>query len=359
MSIRHETSRGYRATRSDLRSTVAMGLVSGMVSGIRDRSPDLNGLLARCDIDARLLDFPTARVPLASYAKLYNQLVSTLDDEAFGLFSSPMRCGTFEFLCRCAVSSHTLGEALDRMSRFLRIVLVEFELVVIRRGAMAELVLRESVGRGWSPNEAQRVFAYEWLLRLVHGLACWLVGRSLPLSEVGFPYPEPAYASDYALIYTSNPTFVEGNALIAMLTGNLLELPVRREEADIGSFLIGAPGKITTLYRRDRLVVRQVRDLLASALPTSIQLDYVADKLNLSPRTLHRKLQEEGSSFRVIKDALRRDLALARAEKSDEAFAEIASNLGYSDFSAFFRAFKSWTGLAPSDYRAIKNRHAK
>jgi AraC-like DNA-binding protein len=52
---------------------------------------------------------------------------------------------------------------------------------------------------------------------------------------------------------------------------------------------------------------------------------------------------------------LRRDLALARVEKPIDSLTDIASGLGYSDFSAFFRAFKSWTGMAPSEYRAMKN----
>ncbi len=60
---------------------------------------------------------------------------------------------------------------------------------------------------------------------------------------------------------------------------------------------------------------------------------------------------DEGASFRAIKDALRRDLALARLAKPGGSVARVAAELGYSEPSAFFRAFQGWTGEAPSAWR--------
>lgn len=354
MSIPHDSTSGYRATRSDLRSTVAMGFVTGMISGLENRDIDIESLLTQSGISVATLADPEARVSLASYANLYNHIVFQLDDEGFGLFAAPLRNGTFEFLCRCALSSRTLGEALARIARFLHILLAELNLNISHDSQIASIEIRDTSSR-WTTHDPRRVFAFEWLLRLVHGLACWLVGRSLPLIQVDFPYCEPHHSADYALIYTASPQFAAGERLVATMTANLLELPIRRDDNALEAFLEGAPGKITTLYRRDRLLVRQVRDLLASALPDSIKLDFVACQLHLSNRSLHRRLQEEGSSFRVIKDALRRDLALSKVEKPDASLSEIALSLGYSEFSAFFRAFKTWTGMSPSDYRRKRN----
>jgi len=139
--------------------------------------------------------------------------------------------------------------------------------------------------------------------------------------------------------------------LVAAFNANLLDLPVRRDEAALNRFLDGAPGKITTLYRRDREMVTRIRDLLRAALPDTLSLDAVAERLYLSPRSVHRRLEEEGSSFRAIKDALRRDMALARLAKTDDAIARIAADLGYADTSAFYRACVEWTGMAPLHYR--------
>jgi AraC-like DNA-binding protein len=332
-------------------ATVAIGFVTGMLSGLVARNIDFSPALLAAGISPDELSDPAARVPLADYAALYNGLVRHLDDEGFALFSAPLRLGTFEFLCRSMIGSRTLAEALERGTRFLRLVLPDLCVSVARNREAAAIEIAEPSPLGQSLNDPCRVFAFEWLLRLLHGLACWLVGRELALGSVQFPYPRPAHAADYALIYTARSIF-DGPTLVASLNPNLLDLPIRRDEEALAAFLQDAPGKITMLYRRDREMVRRVRDILANAFPEPIALENVARELNLSPRTLHRRLAEEGSSFRAIKDALRRDLALSRLEKTQQPIAQIAADLGYSEPSAFFRAFQGWTGIAPTTYRA-------
>ena len=83
----------------------------------------------------------------------------------------------------------------------------------------------------------------------------------------------------------------------------------------------------------------------------TLSLDDIADRLHLSPRTIHRRLEDEGASFRSIKDALRRDMALSRLTKTRDSIADVAADLGYADTSAFYRAFVEWTGMAPLHYR--------
>ena len=244
----------------------------------------------------------------------------------------------------------TLAEALDRATRFLRLVLPDLAVSVRRDGARAELELAETRPLTTSRDDPARVFAFEWLLRLLHGVACWFVGRGLALDAVRFPYARPAHADDYALVYTERSEFA-GDTLVARLQANLLDLPLRRDDAALGSFLQGAPGKISMLYRRDREMVFRVRDLLRDALPENLSLEEVAHRLHLSPRTLHRRLEEEGSGFRTIKDATRRDIALARLTKTRQPIAELAAELGYADTSTFYRAFVAWSGMSPERFR--------
>ena len=333
------------------RATVAMGFVTGMLSGMTARKIDFSHLLARAGIARAELANPDGRVPIRSYADLYNLAVQQLQDEGFGLFSEPVRVGSFEFLCRSVLSSQSLAEALDRACRFLRLVLPDLRVTILPATGTSELRVAEVRALQRDPDDPRRVFAFEWILRLLHGLACWLVNRDLALNSVSFPYAEPLHAPDYALIYTSKSTF-GSERLAATLNSNLLELPVRRDEEALAAFLHGAPGKIVTLYRRDRDMVRRVRDVVAKVLPAGVSLDEVSRRLNMSSRTVERRLHEEGSSLRAIKDALRRDIALTRLEKSDQSVALLAANLGYADTSAFFRAFISWTGLSPTAYRS-------
>jgi len=331
------------------RATVAVGFVQGMLAGLARRDQDAAKLLEAAGIAATALADPAARVPVAHYAALYNLINQELDDEAFGLFAAPMRCGSFEFLCRSVITAPTLAEAVERSARFLRLVLPDLAVALARHDSEARLSITET-----RPLAVGRVFAFEWLLRLLHGLSSWLVGRSLVLDAVAFPYSRPAHADDYALIYTAHSSFAadaSSATLVASFAANLLDLPVRRDEAALQAFLVGAPGKLSMLYRRDREMVLRVRNCLRDALPEAMPLAEVARALHLSPRTLHRRLEDEGSSFQAIKDALRRDLAINRLAKTAQPLARIAADLGFADPSAFYRAFVSWTGMAPAHYR--------
>jgi AraC-like DNA-binding protein len=332
------------------RATVAAGFVTGMVAGLRARGVDPRPLVAAAGIAPDILSGREARAPIAAYAALYNAVVRALGDEGFGLFSAPLRPGTFEFLCRGVVSSATLGEALERAARFLAIVLPDLEIRIVRGAGEARIEIGERRRLRPRAGHPARVFAFEWLLRLLHGLSCWLAGRGLTLDEVRFPYPRPPHAADYALVYTEHSSF-DAPRLVAAFDARLLELPVRRDASDLASFLDGAPGKISMLYRRDREMARAVREALACSLDGGPGFDALARSLNLSPRTLHRRLAHEGTSFRALKASLRRERALQRLEKSRSSVAEIAAELGYSEPSAFFRAFRGWTGASPSAHR--------
>ncbi|MGZ6254075.1 MAG: AraC family transcriptional regulator [Candidatus Binataceae bacterium] len=328
------------------RATVAAGFVSGMLAG----APGHEALLGEFGISRDTLRDPYARVSLTQYAALYNRLVATLDDEAFGLFSTPLRCGVFEFLCRSLIGARDLEEALRRAAGYLRTVLPDLALRVERNGAWSTLEITETRRIGTSAADPRRVFAYEWLLRLIHGLACWLVGRSLPLETVQFPYPRPAHADDYAAIYTEHPRF-GGDHLIARFHAELLRLPIHRDQEAVAHFLEGAPGKIAVLYRRDHDMAHQIRDVLATSILESPSLEDIARHLHLSLRTVQRRLKQEGSSFRAVKESLRRKMAITLVENSAQPIAQIARSLGYAESSAFFRAFVDWTGEAPTRYR--------
>ena len=329
-------------------SAVAIGFVTGIVAGLPRAGVDATSLLDRAGIAISLLGKPESRIPVTRYAALYRLINERLDDEAFGLFSRPLRRGTFEFLCRGALSAATLDEAFERVARFLRIVLDDLEVEVQRAGASALLVISQE--RPLPVGEPGRVFAFEWLLRMIHGLAAWLIGKPLPLDEVAFPYTPPPHAADYELVFAPRCSF-DAPRLVARFPAAALALPVRRDEAALREFLVDAPASITTLYGRDRALAQRVREQLRAALPAQRPLTEIARALFLSPRTLHRRLEDEGTSLRAIREALRRDLATEWLAKTQRPLTRIAADLGFADASAFYRAFMAWTGEGPRDYR--------
>jgi len=96
-------------------------------------------------------------------------------------------------------------------------------------------------------------------------------------------------------------------------------------------------------------VKQSMVNLVKPAFPT---VEQVASHLNVSARTLQRRLQEEGATFKAIMDELRKDFAIAYLKRIDLSISEIAYLLSYSDSSAFTRSFKRWTGQSPKAFRS-------
>jgi hypothetical protein len=195
----------------------------------------------------------------------------------------------------------------------------DLAVTIRRQQGRAELVISETRRLADDPEDAARIFAFEWLLRLLHGLSCWLAGRGLALDHVIFPYRRPAHAADYALIFTEDSRFaptVPGGVgtLVAGFNANLLDLPVRRDEAALTVSSMAPPARsprctgATAKWSSASATCCAPPCRTRPASPTS-------PRLHLSPRTIHRRLEDEGSSFRNIKEALRRDMALARLDQ--------------------------------------------
>src|SRR5690349_24156864 len=181
------------STEAENRATVAAAFVRGLLSGLTPGRA--GGVLGAAGLGRGHLD-DAVRTPLAAYAALYNAVVRELSDEGFGLFGSKLRPGTFEFLCRGTLGAPTLGIALTRAAHFLALVLPDLEVRVESRSEVAWIEIREPAPLRAHDSDPRRVFAYEWLLRMLHGLACWLAGRALALDSVAFPYPQPAHAAE-------------------------------------------------------------------------------------------------------------------------------------------------------------------
>lgn len=82
-----------------------------------------------------------------------------------------------------------------------------------------------------------------------------------------------------------------------------------------------------------------------------LDFDTFAESLNMTPSALRRRLKNEGQSFQMVKDRLRCDLAIECLCHTAQSIEEISGELGFSEASAFHRAFKKWTGASPGEYR--------
>jgi AraC-like DNA-binding protein len=131
----------------------------------------------------------------------------------------------------------------------------------------------------------------------------------------------------------------------------MLGRPVAASTAAERLRLLDRAAKIESML--DMSFVERVRRALRSSLPTRwLTEDEIAARLMISPRVLRLRLAEAGSNFREIVEELRYETARQFLATSVLGFNDVALLLGYSEASAFSRAFRRWSGVAPSAWRA-------
>lgn len=263
-----------------------------------------------------------------------------------------MKVGSFAMLASMLTDCAALGDALKRMARFFNLLLDDFHCALETSGGTAMLAIRPA-GRHGAP----RVFGFETLLMLQHGLACWLVGRRIPVLSAAFCYPEAPRSAEYQRMYSEHLRFGE-EATALHFSRALLDLPVIRDQQDARAFVRKAPGNIVIKYKNTDGLAAQIRRRLRASSASGASgangwagFDDVAAQLKMTPATLRRRLDDEGQAFQLIKDELRRDMAVDMLCHSTHSVADIAARLGFAEPSAFHRAFKKWTGANPGQYR--------
>lgn len=188
------------------------------------------------------------------------------------------------------------------------------------------------------------------LLAVVHRFIGWLLCTHVPLRAVEVPYRRPEDVTVYGDLFGMVPTFEAGTAAL-VIDNTVLHAPLMRDEAALTSFLAEAPAGLLARREHGSTVADRVRRLLERDLTVDLSADQVAARLSMAGPTLRRKLREAGSSYREIRENLLRDAAVEALVHSDVTVAELSHRLGFSETSAFVRAFRRWTGMAPGSYR--------
>ena len=104
-------------------------------------------------------------------------------------------------------------------------------------------------------------------------------------------------------------------------------------------------------YRRDRLLMQRVRQVLLAQPQQAHNAQDLAATLNMSTRTLHRQLHEEGTRLQALKDEVRRERAMALLQRSSRPLKQVAEAAGFQNEKSFIRAFRGWTGVTPGEWR--------
>jgi AraC-like DNA-binding protein len=303
-------------------------------------------VLREAQITPALLADPSARITARQMELVSGAAMQQLDDEALGWFSRKLPWGSLGMLCRASLPSPDLHVALRRWFRHHLLLSDDLELTLtVPGGRVAVVSIRENRSFG-----AMREFCLVSYLRYVHGYACWAIDSRISLLGVGFPFPRPAHGSVYPLLFPG-PVSFEAESAHFSFDAKYLSLPQRRDDAALRTMLQRALPLTVRQYRRDRLVVQQVRNLLGEDLAQAHDADLVARRLHMSTRTLHRHLHQEGASLQSLKDEVRRERAVELLSRTERPVKQIARAVGFRNEKSFARAFREWTGRSPRGYR--------
>ncbi len=319
--------------------------VRGVVAAYARYGRDPAEALTRGQIAPDLVNAPNGRVTAAQFEALAGHAMRELDDEALGWFTRRLPYGTYGMLCRASITAPTLEVALRRWCRHHRLLTEDVLLDLTVGDETAIVTIREPADLG-----SLREFCLVTLLRYVLGFSCWAVDSAIALRAAEFPYAEPTHVSVYPTIFCKAVSFGAGPASIAF-DKHYLSLPLTRSAADLDNMLKGAL-KLTVLpYRRDRLLVERVRRVLRDGRGRMLGADDVARELALSTRTMHRRLREEATSLRNLKEEAKQELARHELMRGRAPIKRIAELAGFRNEKSFSRAFRSWTGASPREFR--------
>jgi AraC-like DNA-binding protein len=305
---------------------------------------DSSALLAEAGFDLKALDGPTVRCPLTQTARLWGLAVAATGDPAFGIkVASHIKQTTFHALSYGLSASSTLKEAFERVQRYCHVASDAIEYEFFRRGSEYHFVI-EPAGPVADESVDALVAAH---LRMCRSL----IGHDYSPLRIEFRRARPARIEDFERLLRA-PLLFDAAQTRLVFDSAAIERPLDGGNPELARHNDAIALQYLSQIERDNLQGR-VRDVLTQRLARGEpSQEEVAELLNMSARTLQRKLGDGGTTYKEILDETRRVLALAYLSAPRHSVSDVTYLLGFSAGSSFTRAFRRWTGQSPSDWRA-------
>ena len=304
---------------------------------------DSTALLAQAGLEQKSLEGPTARCELVYSLKLWKVAMQATQDPAFGLkVASQIKPTSFHALSYGISASSTLKEAFERAQRYCHLGTdaVDYELTKV--GADYHWVIAPAVDLGAEPIDAL-VGAHVRMCRS-------LIGRDYSPLRIEFQRSRPAKIEGFDSVLRC-PLIFGANRTKLVLDAATVERPLDGANPELARHNDAIADQYLSQLERSNIQVR-VRGVLAQRLARGEPAqEEIAELLNMSARTLQRKLLESGMTYKQILDATRHSMALAYLSAPRHSVSDVTYLLGFSASSCFTRAFRRWTGQSPSDWR--------
>lgn len=305
-------------------------------------------LMAASNLTERELADPDSRIGIRSVIALWTAVISRLEASSLGLdLGTTISAKDLGLVGYAMYHSANLLEAFENLERFYRIISEVVRFDVVRDAASTTLIHRIH------PSLIALRHPVETAIAGLAGLARELTGEPLAAKQVYLPFPEHGSEQEYLGAFGVYPQFDSDVATI-VFSNRQMSLPVEATDPTLLGYLTKlAETTMQSLRAPELNFEQQVREALWGMLPQGKpDLWRTAKMMGISPRTLQRRLRDEGSSFSSVLENLRRHLSEEMLRNRNLAVAEVAFLLGYSEPSAFQRAFRRWHGAPPGTYKA-------
>jgi AraC-like DNA-binding protein len=308
---------------------------------------DARAMFARHGIDPTLVSDPNARIDSRAWDKLARDAAAQIPDPAFGLIAArcwhPSNLGVLGYAW---LTSSTLRTGLGRVVRYWRL-LAEASSATLRESSAGVTVHIQRQ----SPDPVANAVAADFVIALLVDMCRMNAGASLRPVGVSLRRARPDDGGAYRRHFGCPVRFASDEDGFTLATRDAdRPLPTANRQLAVTLDRI-LTEQVAALDRSDVVSRCQAR-LLEQLCSGEVSEGTMARQLHMSRRTLQRRLADADLTYSRLLDDTRRDLALRHLEDPRHSVTDVTFLLGFSQQSAFTRAFKRWTGMSPSEYRA-------
>ena len=336
------------------RPSVSCFVLKELLRIAKHRGVDTEQLLGEFSLHAGLLADIDARVPLETISLMHERVAGLLDDPMFGLYKG-LNSSLFSLgpIMNIIMNSPNLKTALELSIRYIKLFSEEFDFEIIYEGELFGLVFK--------PNPIEQVSYHQVYSAMGHTISLmrWLYGADFNVPRITFTTPPKGKISDYIRVIGATPVF---NAPANVLYGpqQLLnkELPWN---GDLAAVLEDVDKEYNQAFKSDTIEERVSKIIRSKVFIHTLGIAMVAKELRMSPRTLQRRLMEDGVNYRKLVDDVKKEAAftlLTSYKYHNKSLTEIAFMLGYCDISKFYKHFKRWSGMSPGKFREQNSNQA-
>jgi len=327
---------------------VSVTLVRSLFEELARNGDDPAPLLARAGVDLDLLDDPNARLDAATYDRLHELALELTGDPALGLhMAEHVQLTAFHVVGFLTVHCRTLRQAIELFARY-RQLLSHCEPPRLREEGGRAILTCAFVAGSDRCNQLRAEFGIASMVRIARAV----LGASQPPYLVEFTHDAPDHADEYERVLGC-PVQFGREAIVIHFDARMLDAPHIHANPELRKLLESEAERHLASLTAPRCLWARVRALIVDEYGRGRpSMPQIARRLGMSARSLRRRLDGEGRTYTEVAEEAMADVARRLLDEPDTTIQAIADRLGFSEPSAFHRAFKRWTGQTPGQFRS-------